>query len=256
MVAAAVDDAVLAEEHGPAPGVEDDQPGQGTRGVRGAQEVAFEAAPGGGVEGDPLDDQAVPLRGVEHLRSQVRRPRVAVQALQQAAPGLLAPGLEGAARVAGPPALGVQVEGAVGADAPHRLLEAAVVAVGRAGEGEVAEAGHGVISCGQRLGACCDGPVEAAVPVLVAGIGRIHGRQGRPEEVVKRSVAGIRRECWPLRWWPGFWLACCMRDPPCNGGLKGGPCRRRVKPGPLAPAGAMPILSRPPRIRPNELPPS
>ena len=112
--------------------------------------------------------------------------------------------------MAGPPALGVQVQGAVGPDAPHRLLEAAVVAVGRAGKGQVAEAAHGTVSGGQWLRACCDGLVEAAVLVLVAGIGRTHGRQGRPEEAVNRSDAGTRRECWPLGWWPGPWMARCM----------------------------------------------
>ena len=133
----------LPKSMGPAPGVEDHEAGQGACRFRRAQEVPVKAAPGGGVEGDALDGQAVALHAVEHLRPQVRRPRVAVQALQQAAPGLLPPHLEGAAGVAGPPALGVQVEGAVGPDAPHRLLEAAVVAVGRAGEGQVAEAAHG-----------------------------------------------------------------------------------------------------------------
>ena len=48
--------------------------------------------------------------------------------------------------MAGPPALGVQVEGAVGPDAPQRLLQAAVVAVGWAGQGQIAEAAHGVVS--------------------------------------------------------------------------------------------------------------
>ena len=151
MVAPAVDDAILAEEHGPAPGVEHDQPRQGAPRVRRAEEVPLEAAPGCGVEGDAFHDQAVPLHRLQHLRAQVRGPRVAVQALQQAAAGLLPPDLEGSAGVEGPPAFGVQVEGAVGPDAPQRLLEAAVVAVGRAGEGQVAEAAHGAAPHGRVL---------------------------------------------------------------------------------------------------------